>query len=62
MQKLDRRIATLEARIGWPIDLTTSTDAELLENIGWHLNRAPTDGELQGLANQGQEDDHAQVT
>ena len=62
MQKLDRRIAALEARIGWPIGLTTSTDAELLEYIGCRLNRALTDGELQVLANQGQEDDHAQVT
>ena len=62
MQKLDRRIAALEARMGWPIGLTTSTDAELLEYIGWRLDRVPRDGELQALANQRQEDDHAQAT
>ena len=62
MQRLDRRIATLEARMGWPIDLTTSTDAELLDYIGWRLDRAPTDSELQALADQRKVDDHAQVT
>ena len=58
MQRLEQRTAALEASQSQAVD-QYSTDANLLEAVGWRMARAPTDAELQALAdNLG--GDHAQ--